>query len=117
MNDSLLQQIHDANTEALKRLTNARLCWIGWDTVAKLVPGITKNTILRSGPPLPFEKLTHTQQEGVINGAMLEHLAETREEAKEKILAGEILGADGGRAPRAVCRSKWSHPDSATEWS
>ena len=67
MNDSLLQQIHDANTEALKRLTNARLCWIGWDTVAKLVPGITKNTILRSGPPLPFEELTHTQQEQVFN--------------------------------------------------
>ena len=93
--DVLHDRIAIANCEALRRLTNARLFWIGCDTVAKLVPGITKNTILRSGPPLAFEELSPTQQKGVINGAMLEHLAETREEAKEKIIAGEIRVAPG----------------------
>ena len=95
MNDTLWKMIHDANAEAQKRMTNARLCWTAWDTVEKLVPGITRNTILRAGPPLPFKELTHTQQEGVINGAMLENLAETREEAKQKILSGEIRVTPG----------------------
>ncbi|MBR0458054.1 MAG: DUF1116 domain-containing protein [Victivallales bacterium] len=102
MKEGLQQRIHAANAEAWRRLTSARLRWVDWDIVEALVPGMQKNIILRAGPPLPFEELTSTQQEGAISGAMLEHLAETRAEARAKILAGEIR-VEPGNAFGVAC--------------
>ncbi len=102
MNEVLRERIDAANAEALRRLASARLVWVDWDTVEALVPGMQKNIILRAGPPLPFEELAPTQQEGAISGALLENLAGDRAEARAKILAGEIR-VEPGNAFGVAC--------------
>ncbi len=88
--ETLNRKIEEANKEAFRRMSSADLYWLDWLPVLSAVPGIGKNIILKSGPPAPWEKLTPTQQQGVINGALFEKLAATREEAERKILNGEI---------------------------
>jgi hypothetical protein len=59
-----------------------------------VVPGMTPETILTSGAPMPWERYTGGQRNAVIGGALFEGLARHADEADAKLRDGTIaLGA------------------------
>jgi hypothetical protein len=54
------------------------------------VPGFGADTILTSGPTLPWREYTGGQRTAVIGGALFEGLAKSVDEAEKKIAAGAI---------------------------
>ena len=56
-----------------------------------VVPGMTPNLILTSGPPLEWHEYTGGQRNAIIGGALYERLASSSAEAIAKLDAGEIL--------------------------
>ncbi|AWI09698.1 DUF1116 domain-containing protein [Ereboglobus luteus] len=83
-------RIAAANARAIDALLNADPHWIDMKPAIEVVPGLKKNMILKSGPPLPWEKSCPTQKNGVINGIIHEGLADTAEGAIELIKRGEV---------------------------
>jgi len=83
-----------ANAEALHRLTTADPVLVDVRTAIEVVPGMTPETILTSGAPMPWEAYTGGQRNAVIGGALFEGLAATPEEADARLRSGRIrLGA------------------------
>jgi hypothetical protein len=55
-----------------------------------VVPGMTPDTILTSGAPLPWEEYEGGQRNAIIGGALFEGLASGAEDAEEKLSDGRI---------------------------
>ena len=56
----------------------------------EVVPGMTRTTILTSGPPLPWADYIGGQRDAIIGAVRFENLAETHDEAGAKLDAGDI---------------------------
>jgi hypothetical protein len=56
----------------------------------EVVPGFTRDLILTSGAPLPWERYVGGQREAILGAAQFEGLAATRDDAEAKLAAGEI---------------------------
>ena len=80
----------DANRLAFERLSKSDPVLIDIRRAGDFVPGLTPQTILTSGPPMPWADYTGGQREALIGGAMFESLASDRDEAIAKLDAGEI---------------------------
>lgn len=80
-----------ANQEAFERLVGADPVLVDVRPAGEVVPGFTPNTILTSGPPMPWSEYAGGQRNAVLYGALFEGLAGTVEEAEERIAAGEIV--------------------------
>jgi Protein of unknown function (DUF1116) len=79
-----------ANAEALERLFSADPVLVDVRPAGDVVPGMTAETILTSGAPLSWEEYVGGQRSAILGGALFEGLASDREEAEERIRAGEI---------------------------
>jgi hypothetical protein len=87
-------QTDSANREAVQRLIEADPVLVDVAPVLDVVPGMTPNTILTSGAPMPWEAYFGGQRAAVIGGALYEGLARDREDADAKLADGRIkLGA------------------------
>ncbi len=84
-----------ANREAFDRLTCLEPVLTDLKPAIEVLPGMTAETVLTSGPPLPWEDFEGGQREALIGGALFERLAETREQA--------IAGFDSGRIRVGGC--------------
>lgn len=91
----------DANTEALRRLTASEPVLEDVLPAIDALPGMTENTILASGPPMPFADYEGGQRDGIIGGALFEGLAGDRDDAIRKLEVGEIK-VDGCHAYGAL---------------
>lgn len=87
----LAGRIAAGNERAVAALLGADPHWVDMKPAIEVVPGLRKNMILKSGPPLPWEGLCPTQRNGVINGIFYEGLAKTTEEAIALIERGEVV--------------------------
>lgn len=67
----------------------------------EVLPGMTRKTILTSGPPLPWSDYVGGQRDAIVGGALFEGLAGDREDAIRRLEAGEIV-VDGCHAHGAV---------------
>lgn len=89
-----MQDVFDArsaaNGQAFNRLVKADPVLLDIQRAIDVVPGLDRNTILTSGPPMPWESYTGGQREAVIGGALFEGLATNRDDAIAKLAAGEI---------------------------
>jgi hypothetical protein len=74
-----------ANALALERLTSADPILVDVRAAGEVVPDLTPNTILTSGPPMSWDEYTGGQRRAVIGGALYEGLARTEEEADAKL--------------------------------
>jgi hypothetical protein len=87
-------ETEDANREAVQRLIDAEPVLVDVAPAIDVVPGMTPDTILTSGAPMPWEDYFGGQRAGIIGGALYEGLARDVEEADAKLSAGRIrLGA------------------------
>jgi len=86
---------HDqANRVAAERMTAADPVLVDLRPAIEVVPGMTAETILTSGAPMPWERYTGGQRNAVIGGALFEGLATDPEDADAKLRDGRIvLGA------------------------
>jgi hypothetical protein len=83
-----------ANRLAADRMTSADPVLVDIRPAIEVVPGITENTILTSGAPMPWERYTGGQRNAVLGGALFEGLASSPEDADAKLHDGRIkLGA------------------------
>ncbi len=79
-----------ANVETFRRLCESEPVLKDVRPASEVLPGMAKNLILTSGPPLPWDKYTGGQRNGIIGGALFEGLAKDRAEAERKLASGEI---------------------------
>lgn len=80
----------EANELAFERMVNADPVLVDVRPAGSVVPGFTRECILTSGAPLPWQQYTGGQRTAILGGAVFEGLARDFEEAEAKILAGEI---------------------------
>lgn len=79
-----------ANAEAFRRLTTADPVLLDVRPAGEVVPGFTRDTILTSGPTMPWAGYVGGQRAAVIGAARFEGLAATDEEADRKLAEGTI---------------------------
>lgn len=79
-----------ANAEALKRLGAAEPVLLDVRPAGAAVPGFTPDTILTSGPTMPWAAYTGGQRAAVIGAAQFEGLAADAEDADAKLSSGAI---------------------------
>ena len=83
--------IEKANQEAIKRLLNAAPVLVDIEKAIDVIPGMKKNLILHSGPPITWERMCGTQKGAVIGALIYEGLAKNEEEAVALASSGEII--------------------------
>ena len=79
-----------ANQVAFGRLTEADPVLVDILPAGEVVPGMTPNTILTSGAPMPWGDYHGGQRRAIIGGAMYEGLASDETDADAKLSAGHI---------------------------
>jgi len=90
-----------ANAEALKRLNESEPVLVDILPASEALPGMTRETILTSGPALPWEQYVGGQRQAIIGGALFEGLAPDHATAERRLATGEIT-VDGCHAHGAV---------------
>ena len=81
----------DANAEAVARMTGAEPVLIDVQPAGDVIPGMTPNMILTSGPPLPWPEYYGGQRRAVVYGAIYEGLAADEADAEAKLRDGRII--------------------------
>ncbi len=79
-----------ANRTAFERLCGAEPVLVDLGPAIEHLPGMSRETILTSGPALPFSEYEGGQRDAIIGAAQFEGLAVDREEAVAKLEAGEL---------------------------
>lgn len=83
-------KIEKANKEAIDKLLSAQPILVGIDQAGKVIPGMTKKTILHAGPPITWERMSEPMKGAIIGGLIYEKLVKNEEEALKMVLSGEI---------------------------
>lgn len=88
--DAIAEKIDAANREAFARYTNATPVLVDIRTAKDFIPGMTKQTILHSGPPIVWGKMSGPLRGAVIGALLYEGLAENAADAEKLAASGEI---------------------------
>jgi len=80
-----------ANDAAVRRMTGADPILVDVLAAGDAVPGMTPNTILTSGPPMPWSDYYGGQRNAVLYGALYEGLASDPADADAKLRDGRIV--------------------------
>ncbi|MCP4328591.1 MAG: DUF1116 domain-containing protein [Alphaproteobacteria bacterium] len=83
--------MEDANREAWTRLCAADPVLTDVRPAIDVLPGMTKTTVLTSGPPMPWPDYDGGQREAIIGGALFEGLAADRDGAIRRLDDGDIV--------------------------
>ncbi|OFI39110.1 hypothetical protein BIU82_15830 [Arthrobacter sp. SW1] len=86
----IAEKIDAANQEALSRILAAQPFLDGFGQAIDTVPGMTKTTILHSGPPITWERMCGPMKGAVTGALVFEGLAKDLDEAGELAASGEI---------------------------
>lgn len=79
-----------ANREAWQRITESEPVVRDVRPAGEVLPGMSRDLVLTSGAPLPWEEYVGGQREAIIGAAQYEGLATDRDEAIAKLARGEI---------------------------
>jgi hypothetical protein len=80
-----------ANLQALELLVGSDPVLVDVRPAGEVIPGMTANTILTSGPPHSWGEYFGPQRNALIYGVMHEGLAVDEEEAAAKLASGEVV--------------------------
>jgi hypothetical protein len=83
-------RIDEANSETLQRILRGKPVLVGLDTALNVIPGMKKNLILHSGPPITWERMCGPTRGAIIGSLMYEGLASNAEEAEKLASSGKI---------------------------
>ena len=82
--------IEEANKKALEIVLNGKPVVIGLDIAEKVIPGMKKNLILHSGPPISWDRMCGPTRGAIIGALIYEGMASNPEEA-EKLAASDKI--------------------------
>ncbi|HRS53493.1 MAG TPA: DUF1116 domain-containing protein [Bacteroidales bacterium] len=82
--------IEKANNKAIEILLNGTPVLLGLDLAINVIPGMKKNLILHSGPPVQWENMCGPTKGAIIGALMYENLASTPKEAEKLAASGKI---------------------------
>jgi hypothetical protein len=80
----------DANARVLERLSGAQPVLVDVRPARDVVPGLSDETVLTSGAPLPWNAYTGGQRAGIIGGALYEGLVEDEREVDDAFAEGRV---------------------------
>ena len=86
----LRSEIVAANQEAVRRLIVAKPTLVGIGTAIDSIPGMRKNLVLHSGPPVAWERMSGPTKGAVMGALVYEGLAKTPDAAATLAASGEI---------------------------
>lgn len=87
---SKLQEINQANQQALQIINSGQPTLIGLDTALNIIPGMKKNMILHAGPPITWDRMCGPTRGAIIGALIYEGLAKNQDEAERLAASGEI---------------------------
>lgn len=90
MSATIVPAREQANHRAVERIVEADPILLDVRPALEVVPGMTQQTILTSGAPMPWDEYVGGQRNAVIGGALFEGLAADPEDADRKLRSGEI---------------------------
>ena len=79
-----------ANRESFERLCAADPVLVDVLPAIDVVPGMTRETILTSGPPMAWDDYTGGQRDAIMGAARFEGVADSTEDADAKFSSGEL---------------------------
>ena len=79
-----------ANRRAFQRLCDAEPVLVDLGPAIEHLPGLSRETILTSGPALPFSEYEGGQRDAIIGAAQFEGLAADRAEAVARLEGGDL---------------------------
>ena len=82
--------VQEANSEAVANILKAKPVITGISTAGNVIPGMRKNLILHSGPPVSWENMCGPTRGAVIGGLIYEGMAENQSGAEALAASGEI---------------------------
>ena len=84
------QRVNEANQKVMDILLSGRPVWKDVRPALEAIPGMTRESILVAGPPLPAEKITQPIRTSICGAAVHEKLAVSLDEAWQMVLDGRI---------------------------
>jgi hypothetical protein len=91
LEDPALQaRIAEANQTAVQRIMGSQPMLVGFGQAIDVVPGMTKTTILHSGPPIEWERMSGPMKGAVTGALVFEGLAADLDQAAELAASGDI---------------------------
>lgn len=92
--DNLLKKnktfIEEANKKALNIVLSGTPYLVGLDIAINVIPGMKKNLILHSGPPVKWENMCGPTRGAIIGALIYEKMASTPDEAEKLAASGKI---------------------------
>jgi hypothetical protein len=85
-----VQQIEQANQKAIEIILNGKPMVVGMDLAINVIPGMKKNLILHSGPPITWDRMCGPTRGAIIGALIYEGMANTPEEAEKLASSGKI---------------------------
>lgn len=83
-------KIEEANKKALDIILSGTPFIVGMDIALNVIPGMKKNLILHSGPPISWDRMCGPTRGAIIGALLYEGLASTPEEAEALASSGKI---------------------------
>jgi len=83
-------EIDEANKKAVAKILAARPTLVDIKTAKDVIPGMTEHTILHSGPPIEWGRMSGPTKGAVWGALIYEGLAEDQKEADELVRSGKI---------------------------
>lgn len=83
-------KIEEANKKALDIILKGMPVVTGLDIAINVIPGMKKNLILHSGPPIAWKRMCGPTRGAIIGALIYEGLAGTKEEAEKLASSGDI---------------------------
>lgn len=84
------ERIEVANKKATDIILKGTPMLIGMDIALNVIPGMKKNLILHSGPPITWDRMCGPTRGAIMGALMYEGIAKTIEEAEKIASSGEI---------------------------
>jgi len=84
------QEITIANKKVLEIILNGTPVLVGLDKAINVVPGMKKNLILHSGPPITWDRMCGPTRGAIMGALIYEGIAKNNEEAEKIASSGEI---------------------------
>ncbi len=88
--DDNAAKINEANAKALEIILKGKPVLVGMGIALDTIPGMKKNLILHSGPPITWERMSGPTRGAVIGALIYEGMAKTPEEAEALASSGKI---------------------------
>ncbi|MCK4661694.1 MAG: DUF1116 domain-containing protein [Bacteroidales bacterium] len=84
------EKIEQANKKALQIVLNGKPNLVGMDIALNIIPGMKKNLILHSGPPVSWQRMCGPTRGAVIGALIYEGLAKNPDDAEKLAMSNEI---------------------------